>query len=316
MNNDYLTDIYYRIKPFIPRWLQIFLRRRDINGKRLLCRDVWPIDEKAGKPPDEWSGWPEEKRFALVLTHDIETAKGHDKCRGLIEIEQELGFRSSFNFVPERYNVSSELRRYLTRNGFEVGVHDLNHDGKLYKSEKIFKDRAIRINHYLKEWNCAGFRSGSMHHNLDWIRELNIQYDASTFDTDPFEPVSDGVGTIFPFYVQGKHGQKGYVELPYTLPQDFTLFVLMEEKTIDIWKRKLDWIAEHGGMALLTTHPDYMDFNGENPGIEEYPVRYYKEFLSYIKLKYDDRYWHVLPGEISRFWTENTANKIRDCRLK
>ena len=30
---------------------------------------------------------------------------------------------------------------------------------------------------------------------------LNIAYDASTFDTDPFEPQPDGVNTIFPFWV-------------------------------------------------------------------------------------------------------------------
>jgi hypothetical protein len=32
----------------------------------------------------------------------------------------------------------------------------------------------------------------------------------------------------------------------------------MGEKTISIWKKKLDWIVEKGGMALLITHPDYM----------------------------------------------------------
>jgi hypothetical protein len=37
--------------------------------------------------------------------------------------------------------------------------------------------------------------------NLDWLGDLNIQYDGSTFDTDPFEPQPDGAGTIFPFWV-------------------------------------------------------------------------------------------------------------------
>ncbi len=85
-----------------------------------------------------------------------------------------------------------------------------------------------------------------MHHNLEWIHYLNVEYDASTFDTDPFEPQPDGVGTIFPFWVQEKDNEKGYVELPYTLPQDFTLFILMKEKTTDIWEEKLNWIADNG----------------------------------------------------------------------
>ena len=70
-----------------------------------------------------------------------------------------------------------------------------------------------------------------MHHDLDLIGALDIQYDLSTFDTDPFEPQPDGVGTIFPFWVDNKRNKNGgYVELPYTLPQDFTPFILMREK--------------------------------------------------------------------------------------
>ena len=54
---------------------------------------------------------------------------------------------------------------------------------------------------------------------------------------------------------------EGYVELPYTLPQDSTLFLVLRETTPEIWMRKLDWIAEHGGMVLLDMHPDYMSFD-------------------------------------------------------
>ena len=107
-----------------------------------------------------------------------------------------------------------------------------------------------------------GFRSPCMYHNLDWLHDLHIKYDASTFDTDPFEPQPDGVCTIFPFQVKDDRQDKGYVELPYTLPQDFTLFIILREESIDIWKKKLAWIAENGGMALLNTHPDYMSFKG------------------------------------------------------
>jgi len=296
-----INYVYYQLKPFIPRRLQIFLRRKLVKRKCLLCRDIWPIDESAVNPPQGWSGWPDGKRFALILTHDVETIKGYDKCVELMKVEQELGFRSSFNFIPERYDVSPEFRRHLTNNGFEVGIHDLNHDGKLYKSRKIFKERAEQINRYLKEWNAVGFRSGSMQSNLEWIHDLNIRYDASTFDTDPFEPSPEGVRTIFPFWVSSNASQPGYVELPYTLPQDFTQFVLLREESIDIWKKKLDWIAQHGGMALLITHPDYMNFSGGELGPEEYPAEYYRDFLEYIKSEYKGQYWHVLPKEIARF---------------
>jgi len=298
----FLNRIFYLIKPLIPRSLQISLRRYVALRKRRSCAHVWPIDQAAGKKPPGWSGWPDNKRFALILTHDVDTATGQKRCHRLADLEKQIGFRSSFNFVPERYTVSTELRDYLSDNGFEVGVHGLLHDGKLYKSRQVFLDRSKRINQYLSEWEAVGFRSPAMHHNLDWIHDLNIGYDASTFDTDPFEPQSDGVRSIFPFFVQGNEEHKGYIELPYTLPQDFTLFVLMKEKTTNIWKEKIDWIAENGGMALLNTHPDYMCFEGEKLKIDEYSYEYYEEFLNYIKVEYETQYWHMLPKEMASFW--------------
>ena len=70
-------------------------------------------------------------------------------------------------------------------------------------------------------------------------------------------------------------------------------------------KRKLDWIAENGGMALVITHPDYMNFTRKKLGINEYPVKFYEELLEYIKTKYEGQYWHVLPKEIARFWSKS-----------
>jgi len=299
-----MKKIYYTLKPFIPRRFQIAVRRMAVNHKRSKVKDIWPIDPRACKLPDGWSGWPEQKQFALILMHDVDTAKGHEKAYHLMELEKRLGFRSSFNFVPERYNVSPDLRHELKENGFEVGVHGLIHDGKLFSSKSIFEARAPLINDYLKEWNSVGFSSPSMHRNLDWMKLLNIEYATSTFDTDPFEPQPDGVSTIFPFVVNNNPSQKGHIELPYTLPQDFTLFILMKEKNINIWKHKLDWIAKHGGMALLNSHPDYMNFCGEKPTLEEYPAEYYEEFLNYVKEKYRDQYWHALPKDMAHFWKQ------------
>jgi hypothetical protein len=139
-----------------------------------------------------------------------------------------------------------------------------------------------------------------MHHNLEWIHELGMEYDASTFDTDPFEPQPDGTATIFPFWVSNSQGG-GYVELPYTLVQDYNLFVILQERTNEIWKRKLDWVAEHGGMVLMNTHPDYMWFDGKQ-GRDEFPVALYSELLTYIRERYEGEYWHALPRDVARFY--------------
>lgn len=303
--NNRILKIYYGIKPFMPRSMQILFRRQLALLKMKTCKEIWPIDREAGKAPDGWSGWADNKRFALVLTHDVEAAGGQEKCRQLMKLEADKGFRSSFNFVPGDYHVDPGLRNKLNDEGFEVGVHGWTHDGSLYESREIFLDQGQRINECLNEWGAVGFRSPAMHHNLDWLRDLDIEYDLSTFDTDPFEPQSDGVGTIFPFRVAGNNGRNGYIEMPYTLPQDFTLFIIMREKTIDIWKRKLDWIADKGGMALINTHPDYMNFAGTRLNCEEYPSGYYEEFLDYVRSRYEGEYWHVLPKEMARFWSEN-----------
>jgi len=302
-----INAIYYRIKPLIPRRFQIWIRRKIALQKYRSQSNIWPIIESAAKPPDGWPGWPNHKQFALVLTHDVETALGQKKCYQLIDIEKQLEFRSSFNFVPERYEVSPKLRENLEYQGFEVGVHGLKHDGKLFSSKKIFLERAEKINTYLKTWGAIGFRSPAMHHNLNWLHHLNILYDSSTFDTDPFQPQPDGVETIFPFSPDAAASLKRFVELPITLPQDFVLFILLKEVKIDTWKSKLAWIYKNAGMVLLNTHPDYMNFGTIKGGLEEYPVQYYVDFLHYVKTKYRGQYWHALPKEVASFIKNNNS---------
>jgi len=297
-------NLYYRVKPYIPRSVQIQMRRVVVQQQRRKSKHVWPIDENAGKLPEGWRGWPDNKSFALVLTHDVDTGKGMERCASLMDIEMGLGFRSSFNFVPERYNIPPQLRRMMEKCGFEVGIHGLNHDGNMFRSRAIFEYQSFHINRYLKDWGVVGFRAPLMYHHLEWIQELDIEYDTSTFDTDPFEPQPYGVGTIFPFWVSDNNGNKGYVELPYTLPQDFTLFVLMREKNIDIWKKKLDWIVDKGGMVLMNTHPDYMNFDEGKSNIGLYPVKMYSEFLEHIRYHFDGKYFHALPRDLSSWFVK------------
>jgi glycosyltransferase involved in cell wall biosynthesis len=303
--------LYYRFKPYLPWRLRIGMRRILARYQRRSSAKIWPINELAGRQPTNWPGWPNGKKFALVLTHDVEGSIGLAKCRQLMQIEQKLGFRSSFNFIPEgEYQVSPELRNELAQNGFEVGVHDLRHDGKLYWKRKDFPENALSINGYLHAWRASGFRSGFMLHDRECLNGLDIDYDASTFDTDPFEPQPEGVSTIFPFWVARSTGG-GYVEMPYTLPQDSTLFLVLQESSPEIWKRKLDWIVRQGGMALLNVHPDYVGFTAGKTSASEYPLAWYEEFLNYVNEKYPDQYWNVLPRDLARWYRENCLETAR-----
>ena len=283
--------------------MRLAARRVHVSGIRKRSTDIWPILESAGDKPGDWIGWPDGSDYAFVLTHDVESQSGVDNVRKLAELEMECGFRSSFNFIPDgTYKVPASLREWLTENGFEVGVHDLHHDGHLYQSRRAFTEHAKEINGFLSDWNADGFRSGFMLRELDWLHELDISYDASTFDTDPFEPQPDGAETIFPFWKttdQKDVKTPRYVELPYTLPQDSTLFLALSQRDIDIWKQKFDWVVSKRGMALLNTHPDYIDFDGgANPHMR-YPASYYRDFLNYVKSHKAGKRWDTLPRSVA-----------------
>lgn len=295
------------LKPLIPRRLQILIRRMLIKKYLPAYNAVWPIDPKCSTLPKGWAGWPDGKKFALILTHDVDTQRGHDNCFLLASIEEKLGFRSVFNFVAEDYQISTEMLKSLKAKGFEIGQHGIHHINH-FTSEIEFEKYASKINRYLNEWDAVGFRSPSMYHNLEMIHKLKIEYDASTFDTDPFEPQPSGMGTIFPFLVSSDSTFGEYVEMPYTLPQDFLLFILLRRKDLDIWKMKLKWVADQGGMVLFITHPDYMNFNNA-PHYEKYPVSYYEEFLNFIKTKYEGQYWHALPRDLARLWKKQYGNR-------
>ena len=103
------VKIFYLLKKFIPRRLQIGLRRMIAIIKRKKYQNVWPINYNASNKPKNWNGWPEKKQFAFIITHDVDTKKGYERCKMLMNIDKEKGFRSSFNFVPERYKISGEL---------------------------------------------------------------------------------------------------------------------------------------------------------------------------------------------------------------
>lgn len=294
---------------------------RRIRAKPIFnnCGKIWPILETSGKAPENWPGWPEGKQFPVVLTHDVEGLRGLNRCRQLAEIEMEHGFRSSFNFIPQgEYEVPTELITWLRENGFEVGVHDLRHDGTLFQSRERFRKDSVAINQQLKTWGAVGFRAGFMLHKLDWLHDLEIEYDSSTFDVDPFEPQPDGTQTIFPFWVPkpdpeadafpGKPAGNGtaptgggYIELSYTLVQDYNLFIVLQQRSIDIWKKKLSWLAEKGGMAMLDTHPDYMAMPGNPVSAYEFPLQYYRDFLAHIQKEYAGRYWAALPREVAAY---------------
>ncbi len=301
---------YYQLKPFIPRVLTRFLRRMysGFKGREFLLD--WPIERRFVQFLWEilrqailLSGrqelliknfWPEGKRFALVLTHDIESADGQKFVPKLVGFEEALGFHSSFNFVADRYRIDKGLMANLRQRGFEIGVHGLKHDGKLFNSRDLFINRAQQINKHLSSFGAVGFRSPLTLRQPEWMQALNIEYDLSFFDTDPFEPMPGGTMSIWPFFIGH------FVELPYTLVQDYTLTSILSEASPRIWLEKVDFIQAYRGMALVNTHPDYLR--------NETALGIYHEFLQNIKERQES--WNALPHEVAAWWRVRAGGRL------
>jgi len=296
------------------------------------CTQHWPIYEASGKTPEGWPGWPEGKEFAMILSHDVKGPKGLSRCRQLAELEMEHGFRSSFNFAPTRESeVPKNLLAWLRANGFEIGVHDQAPRNNTFGFQQISVDRARVINRWLRSWEAIGFRATGMSRNLDWLHGLQIEYDASTSDFDPFADQPQNAQTAFPFWMPkpdpqadairntetnghgpsdhlgSTNGKKngfcpsGYVELPATLSTDQNLFVLLQETGIDIWRQKLRWLVEKGAMVSLVTHPNCMAMPDQHPSAGEYPIELYRNFLDHVKAEYAGRFWSALPREVAAY---------------
>jgi hypothetical protein len=293
---------YYALKPLMPRWLTRRMKRV-YGAHRVAARQLaWPIEgryvrfqfglvrnllEVLGRSSFPFIDfWPDGRRYAFVLTHDIETAEGQSFAPSVADLDAAFGFRSSFNFVPDRYRVDRGLMDELRARGFEIGVHGLRHDGRDFATLGQFTRRATRMNEFIHDFGSAGFRAPLTLRNPQWMQVLDIEYDSSFFDTDPYEPIGGGTMSIWPFQL-GR-----FVELPYTLAQDYTVAEVMGETTPRLWLEKVEFIRANHGMALLNTHPDYLR--------KLHTRRVYSEFLATMRERAD--FHHGLPREVARWW--------------
>lgn len=282
---------YYRIRKLIP----ISLRNRLQQARNSKCIQAagprWFIPEELESflnTLDEpvKSIWPNAAQFAFVVTHDVEEEEGFKRILHLADIEEKLGFRSSWNLVPHKYPIDLGVVNELKNRGHEIAIHGYNHDGQLFFDKETFDSRVPKINSAVSRFGATGFRAPMVHRNLPWMQSLEVEYDSSCFDVDPFQAIPGGVQNIWPF----QYGR--FVELPYTLHQDHTLFVTLKETSNRIWLEKLKFIRQHHGMALMLTHPDYLDT----------PERLdlYRQFLT--EVRDGAEFWHVLPGELASWF--------------
>lgn len=299
---------YYRVRPAIPRRLQLAFRRRLSRVQSRSSFPSWPIEpalhdlydvvfgwvaSTAGEAVPWLAPWPENYSWALVLTHDVETEAGIANIDPVAELETRGGYRSSWNFVPRRYDLHDEVVASLRERGFEVGVHGLFHDGRDLESLAILTERLPEMHRYAQRWGATGFRAPATHRVWEWMPLLGFDYDSSYPDTDPYEPQSGGCCTWLPFF------NDELVELPITLPQDHTLFTILGHTDASTWVEKASYIRRRGGMVLLVTHPDYL----HGATISSY-ARLLETFAD------DTSVWRAMPREVSAWWRRRAASRV------
>ncbi len=303
---------YYRARPLLPRSVQMSMRRSFSRVQSKTRFPRWPVETAlhdfydflftvvasvADRPVPFIGLWPGNWAWALVLTHDVEAQTGYERLPELLRVEVEAGYRSSWNFVPQNhYVVDDQLVETLLEQGFEVGVHGFNHDGRDLSSLTNLQRRLPSMREHAERWQAKGFRSPGTLRSAELMPLLGFDYDSSYTDTAPFEPQAGGCCTWLPY----KLGE--LVELPMTLTQDHTLFDLLGHRDATIWLEKARFLRQHGGMALLLTHPDYVG--------NRYLLGAYRLFLQ--EFADDSTAWKALPRDVSDWWRRRSSSELHE----
>jgi hypothetical protein len=226
------------------------------------------------------------------MTHDVETKLGQQFTPTLMDIDDSFGIKASFQIIPEqRYSVSPAFLASVRDRGFELVVHDLNHDGHLYRNREEFLRRAAKINAYGKQYGAQGFRAAVLYRKQLWYDALEFSYDMSVPNVAHLDPQQGGCCTVMPFFIGNM------VELPVTATQDYNLFHILDDRSISLWEKQIDLIIQKHGLISFIVHPDYVA-QGSERGT-------YEALLACLaRLKREGGVWMTTPGEVNRWWRQ------------
>jgi hypothetical protein len=302
--------LYYPLRRYIPVALRQHLQRTYFRRWKTLAFPRWPVDDSVDqilerllllslrshgvdRLPFVWF-WPNGAPSCAIVTHDVETAVGRDRCSWLMDVDDGYEIKASFQIVPEeRYSVSRAFLDKIRGRGFEINIHDLNHDGRLFSSHGEFVRRAQRINAYVREFGARGFRSGAMYRRPDWFEALEVAYDMSIPNTGHLEIQRGGCCTVMPYFI----GE--ILELPLTTTQDYSLFHILKDFSNDVWKSQIESVMGRHGLLSFIVHPDYL--GGAHA---EQAYRVLLDQLS--RFREAGRCWVALPGEVERWWRQRS----------
>ena len=304
--NGLARRLYYLARPLMSVAVRKHLQRQFYRGWNDIPFPSWPVDltvenifeqllmlsmksQNVARIPFIWF-WPDAASSCCIVTHDVETKAGRDFCAQLMDLDESFGIKSAIQIVPkERYSVSQSLLDCIRERGCELNVHDLNHDGMLMANRDEFLRRAIEINLYGKRFGAVGFRSAVLYRNIDWYDALDFSYDMSVPNVAHLDPQRGGCCTVFPFF------NGNILELPVTMVQDYSLFHILKDYTIGVWKEQISIILEKHGLMQMIVHPDYT--------IDKEARRVYADLLCYLsELRAQGETWIALPSEVAAWW--------------
>jgi hypothetical protein len=311
-----LRFAYYALRPLLRVSVRRHAQKVYLRGWKKRPFPHWPVDHTVEdimeqclalgmkvngltEIPFIWF-WPDGAQACALMTHDVETKVGRDFSSTLMDINDESHIKASFQVVPEkRYEVPESYLRSIRDRGFEIAVQDLNHDGKLYSNRDEFLRRAELIRQYRKKFGATGFRAAILYRNLNWLPELDFSYDMSVPNVAHLDPQSGGCCTLFPYFI-GKT-----LEIPVTTTQDYSLFNIIGEYTLDLWKQQTSQILEKHGLMNFIVHPDYI--------VDEKPQQTYRDLLAHLsKLRAEQNLWIPLPHEVDEWWRARGRMQLVD----
>ena len=111
------------------------------------------------------------------------------------------------------------------------------------------------------------------------------------------DPQRGGCCTVMPYFVGD------ILEIPVTTTQDYALFHLLDEYSLDLWKAQTELIMEKNGLVSFIVHPDYV--------IDQKPQRIYRELLSFLRQQsLGKRIWFAVAGEIDHWWRSRSKMRL------
>jgi hypothetical protein len=209
-----------------------------------------------------------------------------------MDIDESFGFRSSFQIVPEqRYSVPPAFLAEIRARGHVINVQDLNHDGHLFRDQKEFRSRVKLINKYGREFGARGFRSAVLYRNLSWYDQLEFEYDMSVPNVGHLEAQHGGCCTVFPYFIGD------ILELPVTTTQDYSLFHILRDYSLDVWKSQAAGVGAKHGLLSFIIHPDYL--------MEARAQDTYRALLTFLSGRRHERgMWIPTADEVNKWWRQ------------